>query len=173
MNNSHILILSLGSNMGNRMEYLQQAVDNIQKKIGDVTSVSKVYKTPSWGFSSWDFLNACIEVRTQKNPTQCIEEILKIEAVLGRIRDKKENYSPRVIDIDVIFYDKEEINDKHLVVPHPLMCKRRFVLQPLMDICPDFMHTKEKKTIAELLKLCKDNSKIEEVKEKLYLPAEK
>ncbi|UOB18921.1 2-amino-4-hydroxy-6-hydroxymethyldihydropteridine diphosphokinase [Abyssalbus ytuae] len=152
--------LSLGSNVGNKIENLQNAVENLQKNAGQVVLFSKVYQTPSWGFKSDDFLNACIAVDTALQPQELLEVILNTEEKLGRIRNVDEGYTARSIDIDILFYDNELINEPDLIVPHPHIEKRKFVLKPLNDIAFGYVHPAFKKTISQLLSECNDDSVI-------------
>ncbi len=161
--------LALGSNRGDKMHWLQQAVKLIFEHIGNITAVSKIYKTPAWGFEGNDFLNACIEVSTRLSAEKTLEKLLRIEEELGRVRSKN-GYDNRNIDLDIVFFGNEQKQDKNLTVPHPKMSERRFVLAPLADIAPDLIHPIRKQSISELLQKTSDRSEIEETKEKLEIP---
>ncbi|HHC80269.1 MAG TPA: 2-amino-4-hydroxy-6-hydroxymethyldihydropteridine diphosphokinase, partial [Flavobacteriia bacterium] len=154
--------LSLGSNLGNKLLNLQQAVDFIAQKVGRVVKISSVYKTKSWGFESDDFLNCCIEVSTHLNPEDLLDTILQIENDLGRVRGASGNYKARIIDIDVLLFDDEIIFYKNLKVPHVKMLERKFVLVPLTEIAANVKHPIAKKTILMCLQGCEDTSEIEE-----------
>ena len=154
--------LSLGSNLGNKLLNLQQAVDFIAQKVGRVVKISSVYKTKSWGFVSDDFLNCCIEVSTHLNPEDLLDTILQIENDLGRVRGASGNYKARIIDIDVLLFDDEIIFYKNLKVPHVKMLERKFVLVPLTEIAANVKHPIAKKTILMCLQGCEDTSEIEE-----------
>ena len=153
--------LSLGSNQGDRLDFLQQAVDLIAERIGMISHISPIYKTESYGFKADDFLNIAIRVQTKHNPEFLIHELLEIENFIGRTRVKSDSFESRIIDIDIILFEDEIIFSEKLVVPHPEMTKRRFVLQPLADITPLFIHPFEKKTIKTLLQECADPLKVE------------
>ncbi len=154
--------LSLGSNLGNKLEHLQNAINSIAQKIGRISKVSSVYKTKSWGFKSEDFLNICIEVSTSLNPESLLDNVLKIETDLGRVRDLTDAYKARIIDIDVLLFDDEIIFYNNLKVPHPRMLERKFVLVPLTEIAANVKHPIAKKTILMCLQGSGDSSEIEE-----------
>ena len=162
--------LSLGSNLGNKLNNLQSALDLISEKVGRITKVSSVYKTRSWGFKSDDFLNICIEVSTNLNPESVLDRVLKIENILGRKREDSDEYKARVIDIDVLLFDNEIIFYNNLKVPHPRMLERKFVLVPLTEIAANVKHPIEKKTILMCLQSCTDTSEIEETDLQLKRP---
>ncbi|HSQ45304.1 MAG TPA: 2-amino-4-hydroxy-6-hydroxymethyldihydropteridine diphosphokinase, partial [Lutibacter sp.] len=108
--------LSLGSNQGNKLENLQQAIDLIAEKIGAVVKISSVYKTESWGFKSDEFFNICIQISTGLNPENLLKSIHEIEVFLGRKRASETGYKARTIDIDVLLFDTEIIISKELIV---------------------------------------------------------
>ncbi|WP_299366736.1 2-amino-4-hydroxy-6-hydroxymethyldihydropteridine diphosphokinase [Winogradskyella sp.] len=157
--------IALGSNKGNKLQYLQLAIDAIFQKVGVVHKISKVYKTPAWGFEGEDFFNACIKIETQLKPKTLLKTLKKIELDLGRIaKKKKDSYESRKIDLDILFYANELIEEKNLVIPHPELHHRKFVLQPLQDIAKDLKHPKLDKSISELLQESEDDSEIEPIK---------
>ncbi len=162
--------LSLGSNLGNKLNNLQSALDLISEKVGRIIKVSSVYKTRSWGFESGDFLNICIEVSTNLNPESVLDKVLQIENILGRTREVSGEYKARIIDIDVLLFDNEIIFYKNLKVPHPRMLERKFVLVPLTEIAANVKHPIEKKTILMCLQSCTDTSEIEETDLQLKRP---
>ena len=154
--------LSLGTNLGKRLDNLQNAVNLIAHKVGRVSKVSSVYKTKSWGFKSDDFFNICIEVSTNLNPENLLDRVLRIEKELGRIREATDVYKARIIDIDVLLFDDDIIFYNDLKVPHPRMLERKFVLVPLTEIAPNVKHPIVKKTTLMCLQGCDDNTEIEE-----------
>ena len=162
--------LSLGSNLGNKLENLQLAVNLIAQKVGRVIKISSIYKTKSWGFKSEDFYNICVQVSTNLNPENLLDCVLKIENELGRIRDNSDAYKARVIDIDVLLFDDEIIFYNNLKVPHPKMLERKFVLVPLTEIAANIKHPIVKKTILMCLQACEDSSEIEETDLKIKRP---
>ena len=144
--------LSLGSNLGDRLENITEALVFIAKKVGDVTKVSDFYETMPWGFySKSKFLNVAAEVVTNLQPLNLLSITQEIEKEIGR-KEKSVNgvYKDRMIDIDILFYEHQIIESPDLTIPHPLLHKRQFVLQPLAEIAPDFVHPVLKKTIREL-----------------------
>ncbi|REE80638.1 2-amino-4-hydroxy-6-hydroxymethyldihydropteridine diphosphokinase [Lutibacter oceani] len=162
--------LSLGSNQGDKLQKLQEAINLIAEKIGAISKISSVYKTASWGFKSDDFYNICIELSTGLNPESLLKNINKIEQILGRKPNLDKQYKARTIDIDILFFDNEIIFSKDLIVPHKEMLLRKFVLVPLAEIAPNLIHPIEKKRINECLKNCTDLSEIEKTSLQLKRP---
>jgi len=170
MNAAHYIYLSLGSNSGDRFLHLQNAIDALFETIGSIEKISPVYETPSWGFEGDPFLNVAIIVRTSLSAKKVLKKILRIETQLGRIRNKEKGYQDRTIDIDLLFFHDQIIQEKDLAVPHPHLHKRRFVLQPLSDIAPEFLHPETKKNIPQLLAECEDNTSIHKMQRWLKNP---
>ena len=156
--------IALGSNKGNPFNNLQQAVNALHERIGNVKLISKVYKSPAFGFKSDDFLNCCLILKSDLKPQQVLDILLKIETSLGRTRNKKNGYEARTIDLDIVFYEDEIINTKTLQIPHPEMHKRKFVLLPLNDIASKVKHPKLDKAVSVLLQECEDDSVLEPIK---------
>lgn len=153
MNKTYLL---LGSNMGNSKAILARTVVQIQKRIGKVIRQSSLYSTAAWGNTKQpDFLNQVIIVSTKLTAGQTMEVILGIEEKMGRIRTVKN--APRIIDIDILFFNKEIINRAKLVVPHPQIQNRRFVLVPLNELSPNLKHPVLNKTVHQLLINCPDH----------------
>ena len=150
------IYLSIGSNKGNRYSFIKEALRLIQKDIGQVTLISKIYETKSWGFSSDDFLNICIMIKSELLPAKLLKKIKNLEEIIGRKRNSSE-ISAREIDIDILFYSDEIIDQKDLIIPHPRLHLRNFVLYPLNDIAGDFIHPILIKPINELLEKCEDD----------------
>ncbi|MGB4843263.1 MAG: 2-amino-4-hydroxy-6-hydroxymethyldihydropteridine diphosphokinase [Ferruginibacter sp.] len=149
------LYLLLGSNMGNSKSQLTKAILNIEKLIGCLTRQSSIYCTAAWGnLKQPDFLNQVIIVETTLSAQQTMQTILFIEKKMGRIRTGKN--APRIIDIDILFFNKEIIELPQLSVPHPQIQNRRFVLIPLNQLSPNLKHPVLKKTIHQLLIHCPD-----------------
>ncbi|MBG7612545.1 2-amino-4-hydroxy-6-hydroxymethyldihydropteridine diphosphokinase [Polaribacter sp. BAL334] len=155
-----IAYLSLGTNLGDKTENLQNAIESIAEKVGDIRKISSVYQTASWGFESEDFYNCCVEVSTYHAPEKLLSILLQIESNLGRKRVDSTTYLDRNIDIDVLLFDDEIIFSKTLTVPHPKMLLRKFVLVPLVEIAPVFFHPIEKKQLTFCLQHCEDSSEI-------------
>lgn len=132
----HTVYLALGTNLGNRKAIMREAIDNIGKKVGTVMRQSSFYETEPWGFESPNlFLNACICVSTKLAPRQLLEVTQAIERDMGRVEKTVGlQYVDRIIDIDILLYDDLYINEPDLVIPHPLMEDREFVMKPLLEI---------------------------------------
>ena len=155
--------IALGSNKGNKLQYLQSAIDAIFVHIGAVKKISKVYKTPAFGFEGDDFYNACISVVTEFKPKKVLKELQAIEVELGRKSKTSKGYESREIDLDILFFEDEIIEEKTLILPHPQLQNRKFVLQPLLDVAKDLKHPVLNKSIETLLVECNDSSVIEHV----------
>lgn len=168
MGKKHKVYLSLGSNLGNRLANLQKAIFQIQRQVGKVLDISSVYENPAVGFEGDEFLNICISVLTPLNPKALLDNLLGIEQDFGRIRSQGDGYSSRTLDIDIIYYNQEVINTENLVIPHPQMQNRNFVLKPLSDIAPQFYHPLFHKDTRNLLQECRDKSKLTKTKHKLF-----
>ena len=160
MNKQHQVVLSLGSNQGNRLENIERCIMSIHREIGTVIKVSRLFETPAWGFESEPFYNCAVVVHTHKSAHQVLDEVLLLEEALGRIRSDVEGYQARIIDIDVISFDEEIIASEKLKVPHPEMQNRLFVLVPMRDLNLDWRHPILQKYLHELLLLSEDKSNI-------------
>lgn len=156
----HTVYLSLGSNLGNKLDYILQAKIFINADIGIITNMSSLYLSEPWGYSSQnEFINQCIEVKTLLNPLEVLKNIKNIENILGRGTHPKDVYSDRTIDIDILFYDNICCRYKDIIsIPHPLLHERRFILLPLADIASNYFHPLLNDTVKNLLQKCKDNS---------------
>jgi 2-amino-4-hydroxy-6-hydroxymethyldihydropteridine diphosphokinase len=163
MKSQHQVILSIGSNEGNRLENLKLCIEMIHQKIGTVIKVSRIYETPSWGFDSDAFYNCALLLHSFSAANKILAEALKIEKQLGRIRGEGIGYQSRVIDIDLIAFNEEIIDSEKLQIPHPLMHDRKFVLLPIQDLNLDWKHPVFKKNISELIACCLDNSVCEAI----------
>ena len=147
-----IVYLSLGSNLGDRLGYLQQATSllNAVPEI-NVVSTSSFYETEPWQMESENWVvNAVIQAVTSLSPEKLLDECQRIETLLGRKREPQTKYSDRTIDIDIIFYDNMVLNTERLTIPHKLFHKRAFMMVPMLEIAQDFVHPLFKKTIMEL-----------------------
>lgn len=146
----HTVYIALGSNMGDRERYLQTAVESIGKKEGcQVQKVSSFVRTaPYGGVEQEDFLNGCMQIRTLLTPRELLEFLQEIEKQAGR--ERKIHWGPRTLDLDIIFYDREVIEEEDLQIPHAEMQKRDFVLIPLREIAPFLRHPITGKTVGEM-----------------------
>lgn len=152
MNTAYLLI---GGNMGDRLQVLTAAKKSIEKNCGPVVQASSIYQTAAWGEEEQaDFLNQVLRIHTGLTATTLLKTVLRIEEDLGRKREKR--YGPRLIDIDILFFNQEIIREENLIVPHPQLQNRRFVLVPLAEMAPDLMHPVCHKTVSQLLAECPD-----------------
>ena len=149
---THTIYLSLGSNMGNRAANLRQAVSLLPPQMM-VKAKSKVYETTPWGYTEQDdFLNQAVKATTYLEPGPLLKHIKRLEVAMGRAASFR--HGPRLIDIDILFYDDEAFESPSLVIPHPHLHERGFVLLPLMDIAPDLIHPVTNKSIREMAAFC-------------------
>jgi 2-amino-4-hydroxy-6-hydroxymethyldihydropteridine diphosphokinase len=168
-----VVYFSLGSNEGNRFSFLQQAIQYIEQRIGTIEKVSSFYETEPWGFKDeTPFINQVIKVTTELADSKILERALLIEKLLGRQRIKtNQRYSSRTLDIDILFIDDKIINKDSLTVPHEHLHKRRFVLEPLCEIAPNFIHPAIKQRISDLTQLCGDTTEVKKLNGKDILNA--
>ncbi len=159
MNTAYLLI---GGNLGKKKENLLRAKELIGENCGPIQNISSLYETDAWGNTNQPtFLNQVLQIQTLLNARQLIRKILKLEKLMGRVR--KEKLAPRIIDIDILFFN-EEIHDlRFLKIPHAEINKRRFVLVPLAEIAPELVHPVFKKKISQLLDECEDNLPVKKI----------
>ena len=150
------IYLSIGSNKGNRYSQIKEALKLIREDLGEIISISKIYETKSWGFESENFLNLCIAIKSELSPDKLLFSINSIEEKIGRKRDSKK-VNAREIDIDIIFYSNKIVNQEELIIPHPRLELRNFVLVPLSEIASDFVHPILLKSVKELLECSNDD----------------
>lgn len=151
----HNAFILLGSNRGDRKQYLCKATQQIQLRCGKIVSESSIYETAAWGNTKQAaFFNQVIRIQTKLSPDELMQQLLQIELDLGRVRTEK--FGPRTIDLDLLFYDALIFHSTVVTVPHPAIQDRKFVLIPLEELCPGKIHPVYKKTIRTLLKECAD-----------------
>lgn len=146
----------IGGNMGDRMANLINAIDHIEQQIGNIELKSSIYETAAWGKTNQpDFLNQALLVHTQLEAAELMSKLLFIENLMGRIRTIK--LGPRTIDLDIIYFNNEVISTSLITIPHPKLAERKFVLVPLFEIAPNYLHPILNKTNDCLLKECGDS----------------
>ncbi len=152
------LILSLGTNQGDRLKNLEDCIAFIKNEIGMVLKASLIYETPAWGFVGEAFYNCALVVVSDDEPIVVLEKALQIEKKMGRLRTNQNKYESRIIDIDLIAFETEIIHTQSLQIPHPEMQNRNFVLLPFHDLAPNWQHPILKKTIIDLIETTLDKS---------------
>jgi len=154
------VFLGLGSNKGDRLKFLTDAVNELEKNSDiDIIKSSSIYETEPWGNKTLNkFLNSVIEIETELKPLELLRELKWIEKELGRVNNEK--WTNREIDIDILFYGSDIVHNQTIDIPHSEVENRRFVLVPLKEIASNFIHPVFKKSISELLKCTGDNSEV-------------
>jgi len=159
-NMQRTVYLCIGGNLGEREANLEEALEFIDFNMGDVQATSSIYESEPWGMKDVPhFLNQVVQIQCELSNDDLLLEISELEEFFGRQRSK-EGYVSREMDIDVLFIDQEIIETDSLRVPHPRMHERRFVLEPITEIAPDFTHPEAKKTMRELLDSCTDKGQV-------------
>ena len=155
------VFLSLGSNLGERKKFLIEAIGELQNHIGKLIVDSELYETEPWGFeTSEKFLNMVVVFETELSPFDVLQICLEVESGLGRKRKLTGGYTSRTIDIDVLFYADLVLETSKLVLPHPHIQNRKFILAPLYDVAPDLQHPLLGQTVEQLLKTCPDHGEV-------------
>lgn len=145
-------IISLGSNLGNRKENIELAYRLIEMSCGNIIKRSSFYETPPWGFDSTSsFYNSIIEIKTALQPLELLTKLKSIEVSMGRVYIDPSKYTDRIIDIDIIDLHGEVLKTEQLELPHPRLDDRDFVLYPLAEILPNWIHPGNNKSINSLL----------------------
>ena len=159
MPDNNILYLLLGANLGDRLQSFNQAKDIIQTRVGLVVLASSVYETAPWGvLDQPSFLNQVLVIETELSPDEVLDNILKIEQELGRVRDQR--WGARLIDIDILYYNHIVLDNTGLTIPHPRLHQRRFTLAPLAEIAAKYVHPILNLTNEQLLLNCPDESSV-------------
>jgi len=157
-NQTHYAYISLGTNVGNKKENLINAINYIAGE-NEIIRKSALYKTEPWGNKEQDdFINQVILIKTKMPPNELMAFLLNTEKKMGRERIEK--WGPRIIDLDILFYDNEIIEEEGLVIPHPYITDRKFILVPLMEISESFKHPLTKQTIKWHIEACSDKNQV-------------
>lgn len=152
---SSLVFISLGGNLGNTLEIFKNSYLEIEKKIGRISAFSKIYQTAAWGKTDQaDFLNQVIQAETNLDPEKIMSELLEIELFFGRRRDVI--WGPRILDLDILFLGNQIVSSENVDIPHPQIAHRRFVLIPMAEIAPEFLHPVLQQTMLELLEQTTD-----------------
>jgi len=152
----------LGGNVGDRMEYLNRGIDLLRRNVGRIVAMSAIYESEPWGFDTQQlFLNQVVAMETDLDPLTLLTYIQRIEQTLGRRRTDN-GYQPRTMDIDILLYGNLVINTPELVIPHPRMAGRMFVLQPMAELAPDMEHPVLHRTMEYLREHCMDRKQVRE-----------
>lgn len=161
----HKIVLLLGSNQGRSKDLIFEAKQLLENKLGTCLKASSIYESEPWGFKSKNnFLNQVMEFTTLQTPQEIVQIAFDIENQLGRKRSSI-GYASRTMDIDLLFYDNLILKEPNLQIPHPRLHLRRFTLEPLAEIMPDFVHPEFQKTIYELLIACTDNVSLTKIED--------
>lgn len=159
----HKVFLGIGGNIGNKRSNFDKVYTLIEHELGKIVGHSSVYETPPWGFAADEnFWNQVLVVETGRSPEYLLDKIHEIEDRLGRER-KAGGYFPRPMDIDILYFDEVCVETEVLVIPHPHIRRRKFVLVPLTEIAPELRHPQFGLTSAQMLESCPDNSPIKKV----------
>jgi len=153
--------VSIGSNIGDRLENIQSSLDLIHSRIASLTGISCIYESESIGFDGDDFYNICASFFSNISPHLVMQQLLEIEKTLGRNRSDETKYISRIIDIDILLIEDLVIDSEELKVPHPEMCNRRFVMEPLIEIDPNLIHPVSKVSLKEIHEAFDQNQKIQ------------
>ena len=156
---NNTVYLLTGTNMGNREDNLKRVTQLIEQHIGKIINESRLYETQAWGKTDQpDFINQALAVETPQYPQQILQNILKIETEMGRVRTEK--WEERVIDIDILLYNDEIVNEPNLVIPHPHLHERNFALVPLMEVAGEVEHPILKLPIEDIYFECPDTLEV-------------
>jgi 2-amino-4-hydroxy-6-hydroxymethyldihydropteridine diphosphokinase len=158
------VFLLLGSNLVNRKQNLEQAIGKINLSCGNIVKKGSFFETAPWGkLDQANFLNIAVEISTLLNPKQLLQNTLKIEEEMGRIRLPQNQWGERLIDIDILYFGDLIVNEENLQIPHPRIAERRFALVPMAEIAADFMHPQLAKTQTKLLDVCPDTLEVRRI----------
>jgi 2-amino-4-hydroxy-6-hydroxymethyldihydropteridine diphosphokinase len=156
--------IGLGSNLGDRITNLNSAITKVNLSIGGVIRCSSFYESEPWGFESKEqFVNCVIQIQTLLSPEKLLEKLKEIEKEMGRVQRTSMIYTDRILDLDILYFGSEKIEIANLSIPHPRIYERKFVLEPLAEIAPNWKDETKGKTIYELLKNCQDTSVLKKI----------
>lgn len=156
------IYLLVGTNLGNRLDNITQALQKISERVGNILKISSVYETAAWGkIDQPDFYNLALEIATEKGTQEVLSLLQSIEKEMGRIRI--ERWEERIIDIDILYFSDKVMGTEELTIPHPEISNRRFALEPLNEIATDFMHPVLQKSNRELLGDCEDRLEVKKI----------
>ena len=156
--------LLLGRNVGDRFGHIQNARTLIAEKAGEILKASQLYETAAWGITDQEnFLNQALLLQTNLQPTELLTVLQEIEKLTGRVNTHR--WGPRIIDIDILFWEEQTVNEPHLTIPHPQVQYRRFALAPLLDLAPDYMHPVLHLTVKQMLAQCPDKLPVRAINE--------
>lgn len=163
MKKEQVFIL-LGTNLGLKEENLSRCIEEIKIFSVSAITTSFIYKSEAWGYESDNyFLNQCVSFYTDLKPLELLSQLKNIEEKLGRLEKKSTTYEDRIIDIDILLYGNKIVNTEELSIPHPRLAERKFALLPLAELDPELIHPVFKKSIAEMLVDCQDDSDLERI----------
>lgn len=168
----HQVVLSIGSNQGNRLQNIEKCLQYIHNEMATIVKVSNLYESESWGFQSDSFFNAAVLVHTFASAEQILAKAIEIEQKMGRKRTNASEYQSRIIDIDIVAFDNEVIKTAELIIPHQFMQDRLFVLKPMLDLEWEWSHPLLNQSVLDLVKITKDESQCKFV-QKLQSPLQK
>lgn len=164
MSQKNFVVILLGANLGDKLTTFSNVENHINQNIGDCVQKSSVYRSKAWGFESNDeFYNQVLVVETEFSAHDTLLRCQAIENKCGRVRHENTGYESRTIDIDILYFNNDIVDTDNLVIPHPLMHKRRFTLMPLCEILPNYIHPIFMKSNKTLLEECDDSGLVEKI----------
>lgn len=159
-----IIFIGMGSNEGDRLTILQEALLQLKRNLGIFMHSSSIYESEPWGFESdQPFYNAVVQFETEHLPQEVMNVLKYIENQSGRTRKDDSSYENRTLDLDLLYYDQEVMNEVDLIIPHPRIHLRKFVLQPLVEIAPQWVDPIQQKSIIELLAITSDTGNVKKL----------
>jgi 2-amino-4-hydroxy-6-hydroxymethyldihydropteridine diphosphokinase len=159
------VFLGTGGNLGNKAKNFKKVNELIESKLGKIKQSSSIYETPPWGFEATEsFWNQVVLIETNFSPEKLLNTIHEIETLFDRER-KGNQYQSREMDIDILYYDDIVLETGNLIIPHPLLHRRKFVLVPLTEIAPDFKHPVLRLTSLKMLDVCPDESVVKKIED--------